>query len=187
MLQPVARETGRLRSRRLSFPLDSSLEARFPTMQPVGRRLYFAKWVQDQDRNAFLEELRDKLRAKLLQARGASAWEETDLVCDSKLFWRARMASYVQWDVLHLRLGYELHLRRLLVPALAVILVAIWTSYVAGGSGTGIDLWAPGLTALVATVLLGGIFVERWLFGRRMHRALVTDSAATRYSGPEQP
>jgi hypothetical protein len=175
LLQPVARETGRLRSRRLSFPLDSSLEARFPTMQPAGRRLFFAKWVQDQDRNAFLEEVRDRLRAKLLQARGASAWDDTDLVCDSKLFWRARMVSYVQWDVLYLRLGYELRLRRLVFLALAAILVGIWTSYFAAGLLAGTDLWSPGLAAVAAAALVGSILAERYLFGRRMHRILVTD------------
>jgi O-antigen biosynthesis protein len=186
LLQPVARETGRLRSRRLSFPLDSSLETRFPTLQPAGRRLFCAKWVQDQDRNAFLEELRDRLRAKLLQARGASAWEGTDLVCDSKLFWRARMVSYVQWDVLYLRLGYELRLRRLVFLTLAVVIAGVCTAYVTTELRDGIDLWWPGLAAVSAAALVGSILTERWLFGRRMHRTLVTDSAATRRSKSEK-
>jgi GT2 family glycosyltransferase len=187
LLQPVARETGRLRSRRLSFPLDSSLEARFPTLQSAGRRLFFAKWVQEQDRNAFLEEVRHRLRAKLLQARGASPWEGTDLVCDSRLFWRARMVSYVQWDVLHLRLGYELRLRRLVFLTLAVVLAGVCATYFAAGLPAAIDLWWPGLAAVAAAALVGSILTERWLFGQRMHRALVTDSAATYRSEPEQP
>jgi hypothetical protein len=45
----------------------------------------------------------------------------------------------------------------------------------------------PGLAAVAAAALLGSILVERWLFGRRMHRALVTDRAANRRSKPEQP
>jgi hypothetical protein len=167
------------------------LEARFPTLRPVGRRLFCAKWVQDQDRTSFLEELRDKLRAKLLQARGASPWEDTDLVCDSKLFWRARMVSYVQWDVLYLRLSYELRLRRLLFPALAVVLVGVWTSYFATGLRAGIDLWSLSVAVIAAAALVGSILAERWLFGRRMHWALVTDrattAAATRRSTPERP
>jgi GT2 family glycosyltransferase len=186
LLQPVAREAGRLRSRRLSFPLDSSLQTRFPTLQPEGRRLYFAKWVQDQDRNAFLEELRDRLRAKLLQARGASAWEGTDLACDSRLFWRARMVSYVQWDVLYLRLGYELRLRRLVFLALAVVLAGVCATYIATGLRTGIHLWWPGLAVLVSTALAGSVLAERWHFGRRMHRALVTDHATAAAAIPDK-
>jgi O-antigen biosynthesis protein len=186
LLQPVAREAGRLRSRRLSFPLDSSLETRFPTLQPAGRRLFCAKWVQEQDRNAFLEELRDRLRAKLLQARGASAWEGTDLVCDSKLFWRARMVSYVQWDVLYLRLGYELRLRRLVFLTLAVVLAGVCATYFATGLPVAIDLWWPGLAAVAAAALVGSVLAERWLFGRRMHRALMTDHA-TATANPGRP
>jgi hypothetical protein len=156
-------------------------------MQPAGRRLFCAKWVQEQDRNAFLEEVRDRLRAKLLQARGASAWEDTDLVCDSKLFWRARMVSYVQWDVLYLRLGYELRLRRLVFLTLAVVLAGVCTTYFTTELRAGIDLWWPGLAGVAAAALVGSILAERWLFGRRTHRALVTDSAATRRSKPEKP
>jgi GT2 family glycosyltransferase len=178
LLQPVARETGRLRSRRLSFPPASKLASPFPTLQPLGRRLFCAKWVQDQDRSAFLEVLRDKLRAMLLEARGASAWEETDLVCDSKLFWRARMVSYVQGDVLYFRLGYGLRLKRLVIPALAVILVGVWPPGLIAAvvsSHTATDPWLVALPAVAATALVGSILAERWLFGRRMHKALVAD------------
>ena len=167
LLQPVAREAGRLRSRRLSFPPISGLEVRFPTLRPAGeRRLFCAKWVQHQDRSAFLEELRDKLRTRLLDVRGAPAWEEADLVCDSTLFWRARMVCYIQWDVLHLRLRYGLRPRRLVVPGLAIVLAGAWSL---------------GLVPVAATTLMMSIVAERWLFGRRMHRALVTDPKRVSY------
>lgn len=175
LLQPVAREVGRLRCRRLSFPPISGLEIRFPTLRPIGRRLFSVKWVQDQDRGAFLEELRDKLRAKRLAARSAQAWEDADLVCDSTLFWRARMVAHVQWDVLYLRLDYVPRLRRLVLSALAVVLVDAWPPDFVAGLRAGTDLWSPELAAVAATVLVGSILVERWLFGRRVHRALVNE------------
>jgi hypothetical protein len=109
-----------------------------------------------------------------------------DLICDSRFFWQARMVSYVQWDVLYLRLGYELRLRRLVSLTLAVFLAGVCATYFATGLHAGIDLWWPGFAGVAAAALVGGILAERWLFGRRMHRALVTDSVATQHSESEQ-
>src|SRR5688500_8531116 len=97
------------------------------------------------------------------------------------------MVSYVQWDVLYLRLRYELRLRRLVALTRAVVLAGVCTPHFTARLRAGMDLWWPGLAVLVAAALAGGILAERALFGRRMHRALVTDSAANHRSEPEQP
>src|SRR5919112_832492 len=159
LLQPVARETGRLRSRRLSFPPISKLESHFPPMQRLHRRHYFAQWIQEDHRSAFLEELRDKLRARVLDARSAPAWEEADLLCDSKLFWRVRMVSYVHWGTLNLRLDYALRRRRLVLPVLAIVLVSISPLNLIGGMGgfAGPYPWSPGPAAVAGTALVGSI------------------------------
>jgi hypothetical protein len=39
----------------------------------------------------------------------------------------------------------------------------------------------------VAAALVGSVMAERWLFGRRMHRALVTDHATTATASPGTP
>jgi GT2 family glycosyltransferase len=176
LLQPLAREVGRLRSRRLAFPPMSELETRFPTVQPWGRRHFLVEEVQEKHRIAFLEELCDKLRANLLNARSAPAWEQADLVCDSWLFWRAWIVSHVHWETLNLRLEYRLRLRRLVVPVLAVVLISIWPPNLAVEPGVlrfGSPLWSPGLGAAAATALAASVIVERWLFGLRMHRGLI--------------
>jgi hypothetical protein len=122
-----------------------------------------------------LEELRDKLRVRLLDARSAPAWEEADLVCDSKLFWRARMVSYVHWGRLNLRLDYELRRRRLVLPVLAIVLISIWplNLIVEMGIFAGPYLWSPGVAAVAVTALVGSIVLERLLFGLRVRRGLV--------------
>ncbi|MDQ4128994.1 MAG: hypothetical protein M3151_13780 [Actinomycetota bacterium] len=119
--------------------------------------------------------MRDSLRARHLNARSAPAWEETDLACDSRLFWRVRIASYVNWEMLYLRLGYEPRVKRLLVAVLAIVLASyFWPNlvHVPPLLSTGEGLWSPSFVALAASVLVGVIVVERGLFGLRMHRGL---------------
>jgi hypothetical protein len=82
----LAREVGRLRYQHLSYPATSEQGLRFQALRPLRRRLFFAEDVLEEERPAFSGKLRDKLRAERLNAKSASAWEETDLVCDSKLF-----------------------------------------------------------------------------------------------------
>jgi hypothetical protein len=169
---------GRLRSRRLSFIPVSELQTSFPAVRPWGRRLFLAEEVQEEHRIAFLEELRDKLRAQLLNARGAPAWEEADLVCDSKLFWQARLLSYVHGGTLNLRVDYKLRHKPLLISMLAIILISMWPPSWAvslvGLSPAAPNLWSPGLGLAAGATLAAIIVAERLLFGLRMHRGLVT-------------
>jgi hypothetical protein len=177
LLQPLARETGRLRSRRLAFLPVSKLETTFPNLRPWGSRLYLTEEVQEEHRIAFLEELRDKLRTKLLNARVAPAWEEADLVCDSRLFWQARLLSYVHGGTLNLRVDYKLRHKPLLISMLAIILISMWPPSWAvglvGPSPAAPNLWSPGLW-VAGVILAAGIVTERLLFGLRMHRGLAT-------------
>jgi len=120
------------------------------------------------DREAFLEGLQNQLRAARLHPKAPSVWDETDITCDSALFWRVRIVSYEGWGTFYLRLSESLRPDRLLVPALGVILLG---------------LWSP-IAAAVATVgLLVLLLLEGWIFGWRVGQVLTTvppeDSSAT--------
>lgn len=176
LAQPVAREFGRLRSRRLAFPPASGVKARFPALRRAGDGLFCAEGVGEEERTAFLEELRDRLRARRLDARAASAWEEADLICHSALFWRVLMVSYAREGWFCLRLRYGLRRRRLTLAALAVLFVAAWPPSIIAGI---MDLRAEteillslDLAGATALGIFAIILVERWLFGRWLRRAL---------------
>jgi O-antigen biosynthesis protein len=194
LLQPAAREWGRLRSRSLAFPPPSELESRFPALRRVGRGLFCAEGVEPADRTAFLEELRERLRTRRLDARGASAWEEADLACPSALFWEARMVSYAREGWFCLRLSYGLRRRRLALAALAALFVAAWPPNLVAGVANlrdGVNVfWSPGLGAAVALVGLAAVLAERWAFGRRLRRALTFEpekGPARRKDGAPSP
>ncbi|MGH3146372.1 MAG: glycosyltransferase [Rubrobacter sp.] len=180
LLQPLARETGRLRYRHLSYPAPFELKVFFQALRPLGRRVFFAEYIREGDRPAYLEELRDKLRARFLNVRSAPAWEESDLVCDSKLFWRARIVSHVHRETLYVRLGYEPRVKRLLVAVLAIALAsACWPNLV-GETPVftwGRVLWSPGFIEVAIPALVGAFALERGWFGLRMRRGLTADKA----------
>jgi cellulose synthase/poly-beta-1,6-N-acetylglucosamine synthase-like glycosyltransferase len=169
LVQPMARAWGRLRSQNL--PVLEGRQTSWP-LRSAGRGLFLTEGVGEVGREAFLEGLRSQLQVVRLRPRVLSAWDEADITCDSALFWRVQMLSYEGWDVFYLRLVRKLRLARLTVPALGVVLLSTW--YPAASVGA--------LVGLLAVLLL-----DRWLFGRRVHRALVTDSKTGSHDKRRKP
>lgn len=157
LMQPVAREVGRLRARKLAFPSISELAHRFPALRPEGQRLFMAGGVKAEERSCFLEDLRERLRASRLPTIVAPPFEETDLITHSTGFWQARLTTYVQWDTLYLRLTRRL--RRW--PWLVVITLA---TLLAG--------WSPWVVLVMALGMVALVWLEAWWFGRRVRRVL---------------
>ncbi len=157
LLPPVARAWGRLRARNL--PLPEGRGTSWP-LRRAGRGLFLTEGVEKVGRDAFLEGLRDRLRDARLHPGPPSEWDEADITCNSALFWRVRMVSYEGWGVFYLRLSWRLRSARLLVPALGVAPVILWSPV----AGVGV------LVGLLAILLLEG-----WLFARKVRRVLVTD------------
>jgi hypothetical protein len=118
---------------------------------------------KEKGRSAFLEGLRDRLRSARLHPKMPSGWEEADVSCDSALFWRAQMVSYEAWGTLYLRLVCKIRFARLTLPASGLVfaLVLWWSAAAATGA----------IVGLLITLLL-----ERWLFARKIRRALIEDS-----------
>ncbi len=116
--------------------------------------------AEEVGRTAFLEGLRHRLQSDRLRPKASSGWEEADIICNSALFWRAQMVSYEAWGTLYLRLTYRPRLARLAVPALGIALALLLHPFAAAGA----------IAALLAVLLL-----ERWIFARKVRRALTED------------
>lgn len=170
LLQPLARELGRLRDRRLSFPSVPDLRLRFGGLRPAGHGVWVADGVAEAQRSHLLEELRDRLRARRLRAATAPAWGEADLVCRSPVFWQAQLTSYALWDVLYVRTVHRLCRPRLgVVGAITLALLAAWSLTVA---------------AEAAGVLAVAVSAEGWWLRRRVRSAL---GCAPTTPGPPMP
>ena len=184
LLQPVAREAGRLRSRRLSFRWIPAYRrvSRLCSLKGDGSTSRSGSRIKTGTRSskscATGSGLSSFRRGGPRRGRDGPGLRFQTLLAGAHGLLRPVGRTY-------LRLGYELRLRRLVFLALAVVVAGVCTTYFATGLSAGIDLWWPGLAALVAVALVGGILAER-LFGRRMHRALVTDHA-TAIASPGTP
>lgn len=189
LLQPLARETSRLRSRNFPPPANPEVQTSYPPLRAADGRVFYAERVKASNRAAFLEELRDRLRAGRMRARLASAWQEADLVCVSALFWRSRMVSYLWGDTIYLRLAYGLRRRRLAVAALAVLLVAAWPPDLAAWAAN-LDswnlIWSLDLAGIAASVIAAVILLERLLFGRQLRRVLTSETGARTGKEPRE-
>jgi O-antigen biosynthesis protein len=162
LLPPVARAWGRLRIR---WPYTAEgTQPSSLSLRSAGRGLFLTEGVEELGRSAFLEGLRNRLRTARLHPKMPSGWEEADLTCNSTLFWRAQMVSYEAWGVLYLILVWKLRYARLTLPALGLVFVLVLWWSVAGAAGA--------IFGLLVILLL-----ERWLFARRIRRAL------TEYAG----
>jgi O-antigen biosynthesis protein len=159
LLQPVARASGRLRA---GWPNASPRtgSSAWP-LRSAGAGLFSTEGVEEMGRDTFLEGLRDRLWTARLRTKAPSAWEEADLICDSALFWRARMVSYEVWGAFYLRMVCRPRSVRLVVPALGIAFFLLWSPAAAGGA----------LAGLLAVLVL-----ERWLFARKIRRTLTGDS-----------
>ncbi len=162
LLPPVARAWGRLRIR---WPYTAEgTQPSSLSLRSAGRGLFLTEGVEELGRSAFLKGLRNRLRTARLHPKMPSGWEEADLTCNSTLFWRAQMISYETWGVLYLILVWKLRYARLSLLALGLVFVLVLWWSVAGAAGA--------IFGLLVILLL-----ERWLFARRIRRAL------TEYAG----
>ena len=116
--------------------------------------------VEGVDRSALLEGLRHRLRTGRLRSKASSGWDEADIICDSALFWRARMVSYAAWGTLYLRLAYRPRLARVAVLALGLALALLLHPFVVAGTIAG---------------LLSVLLLEGWIFARKVRQALTVD------------
>ncbi|MGH3089713.1 MAG: glycosyltransferase [Rubrobacteraceae bacterium] len=178
-LQPIARELGRLRARGLPFSGNGlpMPEPSVPALKRIEQNLFAAEEVDD--RQGFIERLRDKLLKKGLRTRTSLEWERADLICNSTFFWRARLVSFVQHGVLYLGITRKLRYWRLAVPALIVFLVGMWppnmVAWTANFGSDGRIFWSPELAAAAAVVFAALVLAEWWFFGRRLERALTAE------------
>ena len=116
--------------------------------------------AEEVGRTALLEGLRRRLQSCRLRPKASSGWDEADIICNSTLFWRARMVSYKAWGRLYLRLAYRLRLARMAVPALGIALTLLLSPSAAAGA----------LAGLLLVLLLEG-----WIFARKLRQALTED------------
>jgi glycosyltransferase involved in cell wall biosynthesis len=131
-------------------------------LRSAGGGTFFTEHVEEVGRTAFLEGLRHRLQTGRLHLKASSGWDEADIICDSALFWRAQMVSYEAWGTLYLRLACKLRLVRLALPAAATVFVLLlW--------------WSAPAAAGVIVGFLVILLLERWLFARKVHRALTED------------
>ena len=117
-----------------------------------------AEHVEEGGRTALLEGLRHRLQTGRLKPKASSGWDEADIICNSALFWRAHMVSYEAWGTFYLSLACKLGLARLILPAAGIVFVLLWWSALAA---------AGAIVGLLVILLL-----ERWLFVRKIRRAL---------------
>jgi hypothetical protein len=120
-------------------------------------------------RTAFLEGLRLQLKTNRLRPRASSEWDEADIICDSALFWRARVVSYEAWGMLYLRLAYRPRLGRLAVATAGT--TAVPAVVPAFGSALALHSY-PTAAAVAIGGLLAIFLLEGWSFVRRLRRAL---------------
>jgi hypothetical protein len=165
LVQPLARQYGRLRSRRLSFPPPDEPVQSEPAVA-VGPRLLRVDGTHD--RAALLGELRDRVRRHRIRAERPSSdsatrlatpgWEDVDLACNSPFLWQVRLTSYLLGDVCWLRLR-----RRLRSPRAVAALIT-----------GGVALGAWSLALLAEALVLGAalVWLEGKWFERRVRRAL---------------
>jgi O-antigen biosynthesis protein len=161
LLPPIARAWGRLRFR---WPHASGgMGSSSVPPQRAGGGVFLTEGWKEKGRSAFLEGLRDRLRSARLHPKMPSGWEEADVSCDSALFWRAQMVSYEAWGTLYLRLVCKIRFARLTLPASGLVfaLVLWWSAAAATG-------------AIVGLLII--LLLERWLFARKIRRALIEDS-----------
>jgi glycosyltransferase involved in cell wall biosynthesis len=159
LLPTVARAWGRLRAGRPSA-FERAGSSSCP-LRSARRGLFLTEGVNEVSREAFLEGLRDRLRAVRLRPKASSPWDEADITCNSILFWQVRMVSYeAWWGTLYLRLVSRLRPGRIAVPALGVASVFLWLPPLAG---------AGAFVGLLAVLLLEG-----WHYTRRVQRTLTT-------------
>lgn len=174
LLQPIARELGRLRARGIPFSKNGLRSADAPSFDTLGPDIFASEGVDD--RPAFVERLRGWLRAKNFRTRASLEWERADLVCDSAFFWRANLVSFAQRGTLYLGLSRKLRTARLAWPAVAVLLIGMWppnaVAWVANFGSEGRVFWSPGLAVGGAAAFAALVLAEWWLFGWRLRRAL---------------
>lgn len=154
VMQPLAREYGRLRNRREAFDRLGQGSA----LRRDGSGRYVAEGVDDQQRPCFLRALQRRLRAHGLRAVSASPIQAADLLCESALCWRVELVSYSQYNMLFVRLRHRLHRPRLaVITGIGLFMAAAWS----------LDVVLPGLIALVGVLAADG-----WQLRRRLSRAL---------------
>lgn len=145
LLPPLARSWGRLRVRDL--PEGRGERAPYWPFERAGRGLFVNGGLEEVGREAFLGGLRDRLTRAGLRPKPSSEWDEADVVCDSALFWRARMVSYEAFGALYLRLRVRPRPARLVAAALVPVLLALLSPVSALGAALG----------LVVLVVLDGV------------------------------
>jgi len=116
--------------------------------------------VEEGGRTAWLEGLRHRLHTNRLRPNAPSERDEAYIICNSALFWRARMVSDEAWGTLYLRLAYRPRFGRLALPALGIALTLLLYPFAA----------AAAIEGLLAILLLEG-----WIFARKVRRALTED------------
>lgn len=154
VLQPLAREYGRLRHGREAF----DRLVRGPAMNLEGPGRYVAEGVADLQRPSFLGAVQRRLRAHGLRVTSACTLKEADLSCETALAWRAELVSYSQQNMLFMRVRHRLHRPRpAVLVGLALVLAAGWS----------VDLVLP-----VLIIALGTLAADGWRLRWRLHRAL---------------
>jgi O-antigen biosynthesis protein len=157
-LPSLARAWGRLRTQG-----PHTTQSIGPTSWPLrstGGGTFLMEHAEEVKRTALLEGLRHRLQSGRLRPKASSGWDEADMICNSTLFWRARIVSYEAWGTLYLRLAYRLRLARIAVPALGIALALLLSPSAAAGA----------IAALLAVLLLEG-----WIFARKLRQALTED------------
>jgi glycosyltransferase involved in cell wall biosynthesis len=136
-----------------------------PTSWPLrsaGGGTFLTEHAEEVGRTALLEGLRHRLQNGRLRPKASSEWDEADIICNSALFWRARMVSYETWGTFFLGLAWKLRFARLILPAAGIVVVLLWWSALAA---------AGAIVGFLVVLLL-----ERGLFARKIRRALTEGS-----------
>jgi O-antigen biosynthesis protein len=127
-------------------------------LRSAGGGTFLTEHVEKVGRTALLEGSRHRLQTGRLRPKASSGWDEADIICNSALFWRAQMVSYEAWGTFYLRLTCKLRFTRITLPAAGIVFVLLW--------------WSALAAAGVIVGLLVILLLERWLFVRKIRRAL---------------
>jgi hypothetical protein len=120
------------------------------------------KLAEGEGRPSLLEGLRHRLRTSRLRPKASSGWDEADIICNSALFWQARMVSYEAWGRLYLSLACKPRLARMTLPVAGIVFVLLmWSVLAAAG-------------AIVGFLVI--ILFEGWHFARKIRLALTEES-----------